>query len=460
MGLCLSHSISVPEDPVYPSNHTIKIQEKDQNGRINRLTPINFTIPGPISNKTLQAEINHFSYFISASILPGFDPRGMMNNSCMDNLFLITENDSVFAGLFDGHGRDGLKIVEFSSKFMQDFFRKNSAFIKENPKEMIENMFHQCDEAVQNSSDLDCATSGTTATIIYLNENGLYSASVGNSRAVLASFPKENEEVQQGIKNNKNKYKRTIEPSRVLKEMAITVDQKPNHQEEYERIIQAGGKIQQLADSQGKTSGPYRIWKKFGNLPGLTISRSIGDSIAKEIGVISTPISQFFEIFPDQDQFIIVGSDGIWEALSNIEAVNFVEKFRKKCLRNPPVIKEYPTRKNNSTIAQLVGEEARYRWFDICEQDDVVIDDISVIIIEISTTSPVTQISVNNSERKTIKFKSFAYENDPNWNPSAVNQKLVKGTTVMSSEDPLGVESILNEVVKEEEEGKEEEKDE
>lgn len=49
----------------------------------------------------------------------------------------------------------------------------------------------------------------------------------------------------------------------------------------------------------------------MGNLPGLTVSRSLGDEIAKQIGVIANPIIQFFEFFPEQDQFMIIGSDGL-----------------------------------------------------------------------------------------------------------------------------------------------------
>ena len=41
------------------------------------------------------------------------------------------------------------------------------------------------------------------------------------------------------------------------------------------------------------------------------MSRSIGDKVAHDIGVISVPIVNSFEFYPEYDQFIVVGSDGI-----------------------------------------------------------------------------------------------------------------------------------------------------
>lgn len=39
----------------------------------------------------------------------------------------------------------------------------------------------------------------------------------------------------------------------------------------------------------GNQSGPYRVWLKNENYPGLAMSRSIGDMIAASVGVICDP---------------------------------------------------------------------------------------------------------------------------------------------------------------------------
>ncbi len=36
-------------------------------------------------------------------------------------------------------------------------------------------------------------------------------------------------------------------------------------------------------------NGPYRVWLKHENYPGLAMSRSIGDFVAEGVGVIPLP---------------------------------------------------------------------------------------------------------------------------------------------------------------------------
>ena len=44
-----------------------------------------------------------------------------------------------------------------------------------------------------------------------------------------------------------------------------------------------------IIDYEGVYYGPERVWKKGCNTPGLAMSRSIGDTEAHKIGVISEP---------------------------------------------------------------------------------------------------------------------------------------------------------------------------
>ena len=151
--------------------------------------------------------------------------------------------------------------------------------------------------------------------MLYLNEDKAMAASVGDSRAVLATLPdlappenKPNSKEQPRT----GKYCRKLVATRRLDAVQITIDQKPNHEEEMKRILQCGGRVSRLADEFGNRIGPYRIWRNHGNLPGLAMSRSIGDKMAKQLGVIATPIVQEFEYVPGVDQFFVVASDGVW----------------------------------------------------------------------------------------------------------------------------------------------------
>ena len=46
----------------------------------------------------------------------------------------------------------------------------------------------------------------------------------------------------------------------------------------------------------GDPIGPYRVWLKNENIPGLAMSRSVGDRVAHSVGVISDPCSSIINI--------------------------------------------------------------------------------------------------------------------------------------------------------------------
>jgi hypothetical protein len=50
-----------------------------------------------------------------------------------------------------------------------------------------------------------------------------------------------------------------------------------------------GGRVEAFIDTDGEPIGPARVWLKDENIPGLAMSRSMGDLIAHEVGVIAEP---------------------------------------------------------------------------------------------------------------------------------------------------------------------------
>ena len=68
--------------------------------------------------------------------------------------------------------------------------------------------------------------------------------------------------------------------------------------------------------------GPYRVWEDEEG-PGIAMSRSLGDFAAKRVGLISEPEVQNLQL-TQQDQFIIIASDGVWDVCNSSEAVGFV----------------------------------------------------------------------------------------------------------------------------------------
>jgi len=202
-----------------------------------------------------------------------------------------------------------------------------------------------------------------------------------------------------------NKFCRTWNVLKKLKAIALTNDQKPNHEEEFLRIREAGGRVERLMDVMGNCLGPYRVWEADSDSPGLAMSRSIGDNVAKKIGVISTPVYHKFTLYPESDQFVVIGSDGIWDVMENSEVINFVEKFKERCELSTST-DSYPGVTQNSSISRMLCEEARYRWYGLIEAEDVNIDDISCIVIDISGKTSEERIS--KDARRIQAFQSIA----------------------------------------------------
>jgi serine/threonine protein phosphatase PrpC len=58
-------------------------------------------------------------------------------------------------------------------------------------------------------------------------------------------------------------------------------------------------------------------------MPGLAMSRSLGDKLAHSVGVSSLPEVKSYYIKPN-DKYIVLGSDGVFEFLSNEEVAKIV----------------------------------------------------------------------------------------------------------------------------------------
>lgn len=59
------------------------------------------------------------------------------------------------------------------------------------------------------------------------------------------------------------------------------------------------------------------------------MSRSIGDRIGKECGIISDPVCTNYRLKSGNDFHVVVASDGVWDVMSNQEVVDFVEAHRR-----------------------------------------------------------------------------------------------------------------------------------
>lgn len=435
MGNCCGNRIEYLEDLDYKQSISLKVIERDRSGNCVSRSDLSFGVLGPSDQSYGLISLPKIKLRASGCVMPGLDPRAEYDKECQDSFAFMSCDTNFLAVLFDGHGKDGKRVSLFCRDFMLKYFEKNPDNFEEDPKSAIEDMVESCDDELV-SSGLETYLSGTTAVIIVINTLGIHAGSVGDSRAILASLPKDPNSPSSTQKSDpsrnpkdinngkvfmsKNAYKRPVQPSRMLCPVSLTIDQKPNHEEELKRIRNAGGFVERLADDMGRPVGPYRVWNKKGNLPGLAMSRSIGDRVAHEIGVISTPIFHSFTLYPNVDQFIVLGSDGLWDVMDNAEVVNFVEKFRHGAQNGGSL---YPSRQSNSSIARLLCEEARFRWFGVVEEEDVMIDDISCVVLEFNALDVCSQAKSPAEDRSVNKFRSIVIEDACRGQKGAVVRK-------------------------------------
>lgn len=119
----------------------------------------------------------------------------------------------------------------------------------------------------------DPSFSGTTCCTMLLNGTRIYCANAGDSRAVVVG------------KNGRVKQ--------------LSRDHKPCDKDEGARIIERGGRIEAFKDQlTGEDMGPKRVWLLKEDVPGLAMSRSIGDYVAQTVGVIPDPgnILNFYSV--------------------------------------------------------------------------------------------------------------------------------------------------------------------
>lgn len=91
-----------------------------------------------------------------------------------------------------------------------------------------------------------------------------------------------------------------------------------------------GGRVDSFHDTLNNDEpiGPLRVWLKDQQYPGLAMSRSLGDQVAHSVGVISIPEIQQF-ILEEEDKFLVIASDGVFEFLSNEDIANIIMPYYK-----------------------------------------------------------------------------------------------------------------------------------
>lgn len=253
-----------------------------------------------------------------------------------DDYVVMIEPKSMLLGVFDGHGSHGHEVSNYIHNAFPKVLASHDLWV-ESPIHAISDAFLKVhndltEHCKQSSSTFDCILSGSTATIVYLRPHKLYVGHAGDSRAVMAKMV-----------NGK------------LTAMDLTRDHKPTLEDEHARIYRMGGDVRKIDNEP-----PYRVFFKNKQYPGIAMSRTIGDSLAQTVGVVCNAEVNEIDL-TQNDQFVVLCSDGVWEFISSQEAVDEISKYGNDV----------------KSAATALATLAWNKWIDI--EGDMV-DDITVVI--------------------------------------------------------------------------------
>ncbi|KAK4480143.1 hypothetical protein RD792_013201 [Penstemon davidsonii] len=221
-----------------------------------------------IGDRVIDGVSSHLSH-LTAHFFGVYDGHGgsQVATYCRDRLHyaLAEELEIIMANLNDGNNNDNCE-EKWRRAFMKSFIKVDDEI---GGKARLEPLVPE--------------TVGSTAVVALVCSSHIIVSNCGDSRAVLC---------------------RGKEP------VALSVDHKPNREDEYERIEAAGGKVIQ--------------WNGHRVFGVLAMSRSIGDRYLKP-WIIPDPEVTFVPR-TREDECLILASDGLWDVMTNEEACDIARK--------------------------------------------------------------------------------------------------------------------------------------
>lgn len=351
-----------------------------------------------------------------------------MKSDCQDDVIVVQNfadaPEQTFLGVFDGHGPHGRKAAKFVSTSMPKVLASKQDLKMKNDKKRLSALKEACRDmqlALQDVQNVgfDASMSGTTACVLLIAHGKVLLANTGDSRCVAA--------------------RRVGDGS--VSAIQLTRDAKPSSRDEYKRICESGGTVRQWVDSDGAGVGAHRVYRRGDDLlPGLAMSRSLGDLYAHAVGVTWEPFLSVHSLTAD-DLFLVAATDGLWDVMTNEEVVDFVARYRA-------------APQDGVSCAEALTLEAQERWKE--KHEEAIVDDISAVIVHVSpppagvsalnraTSVPSTlarAASCNDEANELAEAWKEAVEMDPSYHsPQRFFSRLYEDEKAMSA--PEGASNL------------------
>ncbi|CAL4994928.1 unnamed protein product [Urochloa decumbens] len=202
--------------------------------------------------------------------------------------FYDTQIDSVdgvtvqMFGVYDGHG--GAIAAEYVKEHLFSNLIKHPEFITDT-KAAISETYNHTDSEFLKADSLQAPMAGSTAVTAIIVGDRLLVANVGDSRAIICKGGQA---------------------------IAVSRDHKPDQTDERQRIEDAGGFV--MWDG---------TWRVGGLVP---VSRAFGNKLLKQYVLADPEVKE--EVLDSSHEFLILASHGLWDVVTNEEAVEMVKPIQ------------------------------------------------------------------------------------------------------------------------------------
>lgn len=216
-----------------------------------------------------------------------------------DRHVVVKDGDALFCAIYDGH--NGSFAAQYAADKLYDKLKLN---MKTNSDVQLAMMctFKEIEKEILKLTVRGKRRDGATALVAYMEEDQIFVGNIGDTRAVLG---------------NRN-----------AGAIRVSVDHKPNVGEEKSRVEKAGGEI--------IFSGCWRVAHERVSVR-LAVSRAFGDHPLK-LNLPSSCTGPLVSAVPEmnvikvskEDEFLILASDGVWDRISDEQAVEIVRETMAK----------------------------------------------------------------------------------------------------------------------------------
>ncbi|XP_050214073.1 probable protein phosphatase 2C 22 isoform X2 [Mercurialis annua] len=253
----------------------------------------------------------------------GFRPSMEDVYICFDNFMSdyginnIGDGPNAFYGVFDGHG--GKHAADFACYHLPKFIVEDEDFPREIQR-VVASAFLQTDNAFAEACSVNAAlSSGSTALAALIMGRLLVVANAGDCRAVLCRRGK------------------AIEMSR---------DHKPVCSKEKKRIEASGGHV-----FDGYLNGLLNVARAIGDWHMEGMKSKDGGPLSAEPELMTTQLTE-------EDEFLIIGCDGIWDVFRSQNAVDFarrrLQEHNDPAMCSKDVVDEALKRKSGDNLSVVV----------------------------------------------------------------------------------------------------------